>query len=294
MADDTSATIIQLHQPKRPKTAAERGRAFRQRQREKAGKIVREKALPPAVRPTSEPFANVPNANANGANVLRTPSRRSFGAVLLTVAAFGLGLVGITMNGWFARSLGATETAGYLFLAIGVAADLVALAVPSVAAKAWQARQRATAAAGWLVWAVTFAFAITAGIGFASVNISDVALQRSARITPALSAAQTALADAMAARDRECKGGVGRFCREREQGVVAARSGLDTAMASVASTADPQTEAAIRIVAWVSRGALNPSGNDFGMLRLILLALLPQVGGILLMVGRNSQKGAHS
>jgi hypothetical protein len=59
-------------------------------------------------------------------------------------------------------------------------------------------------------------------------------------------------------------------------------------MASVGQAADPQTDAAIRIVAWASQGAPQPTGNDFTMLRLILLALLPQVGGILLMVGRNA------
>jgi hypothetical protein len=58
-------------------------------------------------------------------------------------------------------------------------------------------------------------------------------------------------------------------------------------MRAVETTADPQTEAAVRIVAWVSRGMLQPSGNDFAMLRLVLLALLPQIGGILLMVGRS-------
>jgi hypothetical protein len=31
---------------------------------------------------------------------------------------------------------------------------------------------------------------------------------------------------------------------------------------------------------------LTPTGADFAMLRLILLALLPQIGGILLMIGR--------
>jgi hypothetical protein len=31
---------------------------------------------------------------------------------------------------------------------------------------------------------------------------------------------------------------------------------------------------------------LRPTGDDFAMLRLVLLAVLPQVGGILLMVGR--------
>ena len=62
---------------------------------------------------------------------------------------------------------------------------------------------------------------------------------------------------------------------------------VDVAMQSVERNADPQTDAAIRLVAWLSHGALQPSGNDFAMLRLVLLALLPQIGGILLMVGRS-------
>jgi hypothetical protein len=33
-------------------------------------------------------------------------------------------------------------------------------------------------------------------------------------------------------------------------------------------------------------GLLQPTGDDFAMLRLVLLALLPQIGRILLMVGR--------
>ena len=90
----------------------------------------------------------------------------------------------------------------------------------------------------------------------------------------------------MAARDRECKGGVGKFCRERETAVTERRQAVDVAMRAVEQTADPQTEAATRLVAWASRGMLRPSGDDFIMLRLILLALLPQIGGILLMVGR--------
>jgi hypothetical protein len=197
-----------------------------------------------------------------------------------------LALVGITMNGWFARSLGSTDAAGLLFLAIGVAADVAALMLPSCAARLWRDRQRATAGTAWLIWAMTFLFAITAGIGFASVNIADVALSRASRVTPAVSLAQTALADAMAARDRECKGGVGKFCREREAAVADRRQALDAAMQVVGQTADPQTEAAIHIVAWVSRGMLRPAGDDFAMLRLALLALLPQIGGVLLMISR--------
>jgi hypothetical protein len=133
---------------------------------------------------------------------------------------------------------------------------------------------------------MTFIFAVTAGIGFASSNIANVTLARASRVTPAVTAAQTALADAMTARDRECKSGVGRFCREREATVIERRQGLDRVMHQVEQIADPQTEAAIRIVAWISHGLLRPTGDDFAMLRLILLALLPQIGGILLMVAR--------
>ena len=215
-----------------------------------------------------------------------TVTNRHTTPALLTVAALALAVVGMTMNGWFARSLGSTDTAGWLFLTIGVAADLVALVIPSCAASLWQARHRAAALAGWAVWLMTFIFAVTASIGFASVNIADVTLSRASRVTPALTTAQAALADAMAARDRECKGGIGKFCREREAAVTERRQAVDVAMRSIEQTADPQTELAVRVVAWASRGMLQPTGDDFAMLRLVLLALLPQIGGILLMVGR--------
>jgi len=142
------------------------------------------------------------------------------------------------------------------------------------------------------VWAMTFVFAVTAGVGFASTNIADVTLARASRVTPAIAAAQAALSDAMSARDRECKV-VGKFCREREAAVNERRQALDTAMQAIGQTADPQTEAAIRLVAWASHGALQPTGNDFAMLRLVLLALLPQIGGILLMVGRSAGAAAN-
>jgi hypothetical protein len=228
-----------------------------------------------------------PAAAVKSPTVVR--SRMGVGSILLTAAAIALAIVGMTMNGWFARSLGSSAIAGWLFLAIGVAADMVALVMPSCAARLWQGRQRGTSLAAWAVWLMTFAFSVTAGVGFASVNIADVTTARASRLTPAVQVAQGALMDAMAARDRECKGGVGKFCREREAAVNERRQLVDTAMQSVERTADPQTEAATRIVAWLTHGALRPSGDDFAMLRLVLLALLPQIGGILLMVSRSSE-----
>jgi hypothetical protein len=216
------------------------------------------------------------------------PPGLHFAPVLLLIAALALGAVGITINGWFARSLGSSDMAGWLFFAVGVMADLVAFILPSTAAGLWQARQRAIALVGWTVWLVTFIFAVTASIGFASTNISDVSLARASRGTPAIRSAQVALADAMAARDRECKGGVGKFCCEREAAVAEQRQILDSTMRSVGQAADPQTDAAIKLVAWISRGVMRPAPEDFAMLRLFLLTLLPQIGGMLL-IGRHSQ-----
>jgi hypothetical protein len=324
MATDTSATVVTLHQP-RPKTGAERAKAYRDRKREKALILIDPLAgenpaglrhvepratsrAPEILRDATARPRFKTDAPASRANIVAqqvdfrdgqvthaptlavasrrvTPSRPA-ASYLLIVAAFGLAAVGVTMNAWFARSLGSTDSAGWLFLSIGVAADLAALAVPSCAARLWQTRQRGAAATGWLVWLMTFAFAVTAGIGFASVNISDVTLTRASRVTPAVTSAQAALADAMTARDRECTHGVGKFCREREQAVNERRERLEVAARTVEQAADPQTEAARRIVAWLSFGILLPSGDDFAMLRLMLLALLPQIGGVLLMLGR--------
>lgn len=304
MAEETTASVIPLHQvppKKRAKRGAQRAKADRPRKRQKAktvtsadaGSPYSEPLIPteflPADSAITEPPVTPRHASEATLRLVEPvkPSRRQVAPVLLSIAALGLAAVGITINGWFARSLGSSDLAGWLFLAVGVAADLVALVMPSCAAGLWRAGQRATALAGWGVWLMTFIFVVMAGIGFASVNIADVTQARASRVTAAVQTAQAALSDAMASRDRECKGGVGKFCREREATVADRRQVLDAAMRAVGQTADPQTEAAIRIVAWVSRGALQPTGDDFAMLRLILLALLPQIGGILLMIGRS-------
>src|SRR5262245_2732426 len=285
MASTTPASIIPLHQPARPKTAAERQRAYRERKAAaKAAASAAPVAAPPAQPDT--PGTPAPPAATPVTPVTVTP--RVTPGTLLTVAAFGLAAVGVIMNGWFAHSLGSSDIAGWLFLAIGVASDLVALATPARAATLWHARQRGAALAGWAIWLATFAFAITAAIGFVAVNVADVTASRASRVTPAVTASRAALADAMAARDRECAGGVGKNCRLREESVIERRRALEQAMHAVEQTADPQTEAATRIVTWLTRGMLAPTGDDFAMVRLILLAFLLQVRGILLMVARNA------
>ena len=50
---------------------------------------------------------------------------RTISRMLLLAAAIALAGVGIAMNGWFARSLGATEAAGWLFFAVGVSMSAI-------------------------------------------------------------------------------------------------------------------------------------------------------------------------
>jgi hypothetical protein len=147
----------------------------------------------------------------------------------------------------------------------------------------WQAGKQVTGAAAWLVWLIASVFAFTGSIGFSSINVADVTLARASRATPAVTTARAALDDAMTARNRECAGGVGRFCHERERAVTDRHRALDAALSSVEQASAPQTDAAIKIVAWISAGKLKPTAEDFNMLRLVLLALLPQLGGVLLM-----------
>jgi hypothetical protein len=286
-----AAPVSSLHQDplrKKDKTGAARAKAYRQRKRQNApesisadGGIAGRAITPPTVAASRD---LTPHSEETV-----TPSRFNFASIVSMMAALALGAVGITINGWFARSLGASEVAGWLFLAVGVAADLIAVVLPSCAISQWHAGRRGTALVGWVLWLVVFVFVVMAGIGFASINISDVTLARGSRVTPAVTAAQAALVDGLAARDRECKGGVGKFCRDREAAVAERRRALDAEIASVGRLADPQTDAAIRLTAWLSRGTLQPAPEDFAMVRFILLALLPQVGGLLIMVGCNSR-----
>jgi hypothetical protein len=262
-----------LGQTRTAKTPAERARAYRARKRA---------ATLPAVLPPSpaEVIAVTPLVAPAVTMGIMLPLRRSAASYALISAAVVLAVVGITINGWFARSLGSTEIAGWLFLAVGVAADLVALAAPSHAVRLWRTGHLGTALAGWAVFLITLTFAVFNSIGFASVNIVDVTTERASRVTPAFTVKQEALVDARAARDRECRNGIGRVCREREAAVNERRQELDAVMLAVGQTADPQTEAAIRIVAWATHGAIHPNGNDFVMLRLVLMSMLPQIGSL--------------
>lgn len=285
----TSADIVRFRKP--ALTNAQRQQAWRDRQR--AAKLAAAPApqVPaivmgkPAEWPVKKSIQKPAPVTIDAVTSVTcvTPRRFEPSTWVLRAASVALAGVGLSMNAVYAHSLGSSDLSGWLFLALGVAADASALVLPSVAASAPERIQRF---AGWSAFAAVFAFAILASVGFASTSISDVTTARNGRVTPAVTAAERALADAQGARDRECKSGTGKFCREREAAVAAARTQVEQAMAKVEQQADPQTASLVRIVTWASRGSIAPSEGDVAMIRLILFALLPQIGGILLMVSR--------
>jgi hypothetical protein len=99
-------------------------------------------------------------------------------AVIVRGAALCLAAVGLILNAHFAASLGQTGLAAALLAAIGLAMDVLAVALPTAAGKLWQARHRPAAFAAWLIWAGALVMMLLAGIGFASMNIGDTVAGR--------------------------------------------------------------------------------------------------------------------
>src|SRR5262249_26043774 len=159
--DEATASVIPLPlgAPKKARKRTERAKAPRQRRKKPSSTDVAppssENLIPleflsqdvkdaAAARPQTT-AATIPAETAEVPR--RAPAiavragapRRSIASWVLAGAALALAGVGIVINGWFARSLGSTEAAGLLFLAIGVATDLAALAAPSCGARLWGA-----------------------------------------------------------------------------------------------------------------------------------------------------------
>jgi hypothetical protein len=208
-------------------------------------------------------------------------SKLSATRIALMGSGLALGAVGLAINADFARSLGSTEWAGWLFLAVGVASDVAAFVLPTFATSLWR-QHRLAAGAAWALWSVTFGFALIASVGFASLNITDATIERSARSTPGIEDARLALADAKLARDRECIRVRRPMCQRREDEVLARQDALAAERRAV--VADPQAEGAARLVAWAT--GVRPAPEALAGLRLALLTLLPQIGGLLIAVAR--------
>jgi hypothetical protein len=99
-------------------------------------------------------------------------------AIVLFSTSVGLTGVGLVMNARFAASFGQTVEAGVLLATIGLAVDLLAVVLPTVAAQLWQRRSVLAAGAAWTIWLAALTMTLLAATGFASTNIGDAVAGR--------------------------------------------------------------------------------------------------------------------
>jgi hypothetical protein len=203
----------------------------------------------------------------------------------LTVLAYGLALVGLGINAWFAWNRGTTAMDKALFAALGFLAEATMFYLPARAAVLWRDRRWGAFGFAAVLWPFLFVFALTNSLGFASLNFTDIATARAERVTPAIDDARRKADTLTRSREDECRKR-GDRCRDLEGKELNAIEELKAERAKVGKAADPQVDAAARLTAWITIGALRPTADDFGMLRLFLLTLLPQIGGLVLMVAR--------
>ena len=139
----------------------------------------------------------------------------------------------------------------------------------------------------WLaavLFVVLSLFAATNSLRLASLNAADAAMARANRQTAGVVAADQRLDAARAARDRACKAGEGRSvaCAGAKDDVAKQERERSAAVGRVEAQAAPEGAAFSRLVAWASRCTIQPSGDDLGLLRV----LLPQLEGLLLALAR--------
>jgi hypothetical protein len=94
-------------------------------------------------------------------------------AAALGLAAFGLAVIGLTVNTRFAASFGQTAEAALLLASLGLAIDLLAIVLPSAAAQLWRDRHRVAGIAAWSIWLIALMMTLLAAMGFAATNIGD-------------------------------------------------------------------------------------------------------------------------
>jgi hypothetical protein len=213
---------------------------------------------------------------------------------ILILVSIGIAALALFINAQTGFHFGTTPLAAITFMGLSVAADLLAILLPATAAALWHVRRFGLAAGAWLVWTAVAGMAVLASLGFVELHVADTAAGRQAIVTTstatadqrtaAINGARLALTAATQQREAECQKR-GPLCREREADERAALERLNTAIAAPVPTAakiadaDPQVTAALRLTTWAG---LKLTADDVVNLRLVLMALLPNLAGLVL------------
>jgi hypothetical protein len=301
---------------KRDRTAAARQRAYRERKRALAARDSCN--VTSAVTP-AEVSAQI-GPGPSPATVTNLPSgRRPIVLIAVTLSlAITIGAIGLYLNGSFLYSFGRTTDAGIVLAVVGVTLDCAALLLPSVTIALWARRCYTMAVTAVTAYLGVMAVTVLNGLGFANHHVGDAVAARGAvveqrtaltkdiaqlrseqaglKFVPTTAAAVSA---AQSAKDAECLKR-GPLCRDREADLTLAignwtltdhAADLDRRITAATdmlvglpavATIDPQVAAAVAVVPWLSRGTLVPAASDIEMVRLLGVAMIPILGGLLL------------
>jgi hypothetical protein len=253
---------------------------------------------------------------------------------VLAATVFGLGLltaaVGLYLNASFLWKFGRTSEAGLVFAVVGLVTDTITLVLPATVMVLWQRGRRGLALTGSCMYVIAVAMTLLTAVGFAATNIDDAiagrgaaAAQRTALLDDIsrlkaernalvfMPADHGAIAAAQTARDQEC-GRVGPNCRQRVAELnavlrdkaaadraaeidarIATQAAMVNALPTLAS-ADPQIEAARAAVVWLSGGHLTASSEDIRMTRVLGIAAVLFMAGLLLAFGTALRQPARN
>jgi len=104
-------------------------------------------------------------------------------AVALFFVALALGGTGIIMNARHAASLGSSDEGATVLAVVGVAVDILAMVLPSVALALWRRDHRPLAIVPWCVWPIMVVLSLMATAGYASLHIGYALAERSKAMT---------------------------------------------------------------------------------------------------------------
>jgi hypothetical protein len=225
----------------------------------------------------------------------RKPGRKMGGVLIILALAIAGLAIGINAQvGWH---FGTTPLAAGTFAGLSIAADMLAIVLPSAAVALWWNCRRILSASAWMVWGLAASMAILASLGFASLHMGDTAAARASIVTTAtatadqrsatIEAARAATQASTVARQGECQRR-GPLCRDLEHmeqarmSELAAAIALPVPTAATIADADPQVTGAVRLAQWVGFGV---TATDIANLRLALMALLPNIAGLVLCFG---------
>ena len=104
-----------------------------------------------------------------------------FLALALAIAGLAIGIN--AQVGWH---FGTTPLAAGTFAGLSIAADMLAIVLPSAAVALWWNRRHVLSASAWMVWGLAAGMAMLASLGFALLPLGDTAAARASIVTTAI------------------------------------------------------------------------------------------------------------